>query len=456
MRRAVRSIVAAGAAAAAVVAAAHVQGTASAGGGPECREDDRLVVHEWGTFTSLQGSDGVALEGLEHEERGLPSFVYSRSDVRACPLRPVGWKGLEVEPTHVTQKMETPVLYVHSRSARRLRVRVDFARGLLSQWYPVTDLLGPPEQTSAAGPLDVSKVERSFLEWEVDVLPRGAERPAEVPEVADAEDPWVFAREVDANWLRTVERRAPRLGPVEAERYLFYRGLGAFQLPLFVEAERAGRATLILKDLKGLPSVPAKGVLALEVRGERARIQWIGEVASGKAVSFRHGGEDHWAPLADVVEKLEQIVHRELVAQGLRKDEATAMVRTWSASWFRSEGCRILWIVPPPVVESMLPLRIEPKPDEVVRVLLGRLEYLTPEDEDALERAVVLRTSEDPVARAKAQAILDRSGRFLEAHLRRVLERTTDPAAKAEARALLATVDRWAASVAPLDAAGCK
>src|SRR5262245_49488079 len=64
-----------------------------------------LVVHEWGTFTSVQGADGVSLEGVSHEEEPLPDFVYSRAKVRACPLRARGWKGLEVPAEHVTQKM---------------------------------------------------------------------------------------------------------------------------------------------------------------------------------------------------------------------------------------------------------------------------------------------------------------------------------------------------------------
>ena len=75
-----------------------------------------FVVHEWGTFTSMQGTDGVTLEGLQHEEEGLPSFVYSRSKVRDCPLRDKGYKGLEVPVTNVTRKMETPVTYFYSDS----------------------------------------------------------------------------------------------------------------------------------------------------------------------------------------------------------------------------------------------------------------------------------------------------------------------------------------------------
>ncbi|MEK7862968.1 MAG: hypothetical protein AAB295_06860, partial [Chloroflexota bacterium] len=41
-----------------------------------------LEVHEWGTFTSLQGSDGVDLEGLHHEEEGLPPFVHALATLR--------------------------------------------------------------------------------------------------------------------------------------------------------------------------------------------------------------------------------------------------------------------------------------------------------------------------------------------------------------------------------------
>src|SRR5437899_2074193 len=82
-----------------------------------------LIAHEWGTFTSVQGADGLTLEGLEHEEEGLPDFVYSRSKVRDCPLRDRGYKGLEREVTHVTEKMETPVIYFYAPHAKRVRVR---------------------------------------------------------------------------------------------------------------------------------------------------------------------------------------------------------------------------------------------------------------------------------------------------------------------------------------------
>ena len=38
-----------------------------------------LIVHEWGTFLAMNGSDGVSLDGMYHEEHALPSFVHARS-----------------------------------------------------------------------------------------------------------------------------------------------------------------------------------------------------------------------------------------------------------------------------------------------------------------------------------------------------------------------------------------
>src|SRR5687767_1354095 len=115
------------------LAGALARGPAADAKGGASSPPDPLVVHEWGTFTSVSGMEGVSLDGLQHEEEALPAFVYSRSEVRACPLRKQGYKGLEVPVDNVTHKMETPVIYVHTKRARSLRVRVDFVNGLISQ-----------------------------------------------------------------------------------------------------------------------------------------------------------------------------------------------------------------------------------------------------------------------------------------------------------------------------------
>ena len=419
--------------AAAVFAAAAASGLA--GGGPEC--DSRFVVHEWGTFTSMSGEDGVALEGLSREEEELPSFVYSRSEVRDCPLREKGWKGLEVPAEHVTQKMETPVLYFHSREARRVRVRVDFAKGLISQWYPVSDLLGPPELARSDGPLDLSKIESSFLQWDVEVLARGAEKPAEVPAVSK-DDPWSFARDVDANWLRTLPRKSPeRAGPTEAEKYLFYRGLGAFRLPLSATAERGGKF-----KLHNAGDVAIPYTVTFEVKGDRARIAGGAVVPPNGEADVRFIDPEDWLPADRLLEKLGSWMDDVLRKNGLNEDEARAMVRTWSRSWFRSEGTRVVWIVPRQVTDALLPLSIDPKPDDVVRVLVGRMELIPPETADEVEAALRDARSKDTAVATAAQSRLDRLGRFLEPHLRNVQARTNDDTVRARAAEMLADLSK--------------
>ena len=38
---------------------------------------DRMVVHEWGTFTVLQNHDGQELFGINIDDEPVPSFVHN-------------------------------------------------------------------------------------------------------------------------------------------------------------------------------------------------------------------------------------------------------------------------------------------------------------------------------------------------------------------------------------------
>src|SRR5438270_117044 len=87
-----------------------------------------LTVHEWGTFTTLHGSEGGTLSGLYFEEEPLPPFVYHFAGFSPDP---------NIMPCdNVTVKMETPVLYFYSQTQQQVKVHVDFPSGTISQWYP--------------------------------------------------------------------------------------------------------------------------------------------------------------------------------------------------------------------------------------------------------------------------------------------------------------------------------
>jgi len=88
-------------------------------------------VHEWGTFTTVSGSDGKLLTGLEREEEYLPYFVQGHAGVN----RRRG-KGFYFPLRGVTVKMETPVIYFYGEPQKNVNVKVGFNGGSISQWYP--------------------------------------------------------------------------------------------------------------------------------------------------------------------------------------------------------------------------------------------------------------------------------------------------------------------------------
>ena len=114
-----------------------------------------LVVHEWGTFTSVAGSEGYALEWRPLSfESDLPSFVYSID--KGSTFRGRGFRYPTKSRSAVTVRMETPVLYFYAKEETNVSVAVRF-EGRITEWYP---------QARVAG---------SSVDWgQVKVMPAGA------------------------------------------------------------------------------------------------------------------------------------------------------------------------------------------------------------------------------------------------------------------------------------------
>ena len=113
-----------------------------------------MVVHEWGTFLAMNGSDGVSLDGMYHEEHALPAFVHARSrDQLRLPSSMV--------------KGETPVIYFYT--SRRSRVQV---AGRISQ--PVCGRSGtrrPPWSVPAGAGRVAAATAQRRISWNVEVVP---------------------------------------------------------------------------------------------------------------------------------------------------------------------------------------------------------------------------------------------------------------------------------------------
>jgi hypothetical protein len=364
-----------------------------------------LVVHEWGTFTSVGSSTGVLMEGLHHEEEPLPLFVHGRS---AEPGGPVavempGNKSMETLPIQVTQKLETPVLYFYGAAARGVRVRVDFPDGVLSQWYPAATRFGP-ELGLVAVP------RQGFMEWTFDMIP--GMLPTEFPAVA-ADDIWAPSRRV---------RSVPVAVGAEREGFIFYRGLGAFELPLRMTVDAADQITI-----RNLSTDASPALFLLRVHPGGGAIVELGSLAASGVmanVPSPIGGKEH--NLDAYVANAQDLIAAALVKTGLYADEARAMVDTWSKSYFKSEGLRVLYVVPRAWTDKLLPLSVQPAPQAVVRTLVGRVELLAPSE----EKDLLVRVSAAAASAMPFPDVISSMGRLAEPKLRRTLELATDPAVR--------------------------
>ena len=91
-----------------------------------------LTVHEWGTFTSVAGPDGRAVEWTPFSgPSDLPCFV---TILNPTSIK-VGPKGY-LPTIKATVRMETPVIYFYSDRAQTVNARVRFPHGLITEWYP--------------------------------------------------------------------------------------------------------------------------------------------------------------------------------------------------------------------------------------------------------------------------------------------------------------------------------
>ncbi|HEX8912496.1 MAG TPA: hypothetical protein VF796_09055, partial [Humisphaera sp.] len=63
-------------AAAALFALSFASAAHAADAPPPDRRGDRLIVHEWGTFTSLLDERGRQVPGINTDDEPLPSFVH--------------------------------------------------------------------------------------------------------------------------------------------------------------------------------------------------------------------------------------------------------------------------------------------------------------------------------------------------------------------------------------------
>lgn len=365
---------------------------------------DELVVHEWGTFTTFSGKNGIQMEFRANVDDALPYFVYDRA-------RQAGvWRSpFSKARTRGRVRMETPITYFYTDSIRSVDVSVAFPNGLLTEFYPPVKTMEPPfgiaEVYNSKGSFGIDVAElnphpngeqagkagTSVLNWgTLNLIPPKFLSPAIddeslrntvhakladrlAPQAVDGEH-YTAARVPESAFVHIhlpEQPKAPQFAQGDYfEKFLFYRGIGGFNIPLQMTAKGGGEFALTNAGSQAFTSL-----LLVSNQSDGLKFSLHPSIAPGQDVTLTLPEE------TQTLETLSNTITAELVKTGLYEAEAKAMVATWHHSWFQERGTRLFYLLPQTMTDELLPLSVQPSPTETVRVMVGRYEILTPEDE---------------------------------------------------------------------------
>jgi hypothetical protein len=347
-----------------------------------------LVIHEWGTITTVHAADGTPAGELNRIDEAdvLPGFVhrYEPESTRyGDPKKKLAKVPLLPGRPDVTMRLETPVIYFHPGAKRHydtpIDVKVKFRGGVINEFYP---------DAVAGVRVDMERIQDKRQEgvlagpWTGEVLNNyvvgslawtGVKLLDTVVAPLTNDPVWTAPREVQATSVFI-----PEAG--EGERYLFYRGVGA--LPALLQTKLSGSSVRL--------SAPAN-LAWLEAPAVAIRKTWLVEVRPDKSIAFREQGslalEKHRAgkELASLkgfgngdfaperLKELRSSLKTALIREGLYADEAEAMLNTWKHSYFEKPGLRVLYLVPRAWTDYFLPLEFS-VPARVNRAIVGRID----------------------------------------------------------------------------------
>lgn len=379
----------------------------------------KYEAHEWGTFTSLVGSNGKTQNGMYHEDEALPAFVYGFGETAPTVSQPAptpfpSYPGRK--PCHgkgcfdlnflkanvITQKMETPVIYFYTDKTEHIDVNVRFPEGVITETFPA-----PIRTSPAKSPSPI--LANGDTTFSVDVLPQTYDS---FPAV-DRTNIYSHARNVASHVVRSGR---------DIEKFIFYRGLGRFQPAM--EIRSSGGALSLKADALNAPQAAFLVHVNESGHGNIVEIKFLpdrwasdGDVSAQVAPTVIQQLKDHTrihsgSGISNANQGTELMLPA-LVRAGLFKDEAQAMLDTWKNGYLRTPGLRLLYVLPRSEVDRTLPLQMTPAPGKLERVFVGRIEVLLDTDE-----ARILKD----VATARESFRVASLGRFAEPMLRRVLE----------------------------------
>src|SRR5262249_15376675 len=175
----------------------------------------------------------------------------------------------------------------------------------------------------------------SFLDWgEFEIFP-------DKPEIRKAQNAflrnvppgntWPFSRDTDAALVKIPYKLRSGSTRIDFEKFLFYRGLGALDLPLRVRCDKSPRHV----DLFHNSQETLTGLFIIDVKKDTIAFGQLCRIVGGGSTTVNLKETLRTVSLKDGVAQVKKAVADSLIGSGLYAKEALAMVNTWEHSYFR-------------------------------------------------------------------------------------------------------------------------
>jgi hypothetical protein len=391
-----------------------------------------LEVHEWGVFC-VHDDIELANADMRAEWAALPKFVFGQTVGRGLPTNQARYK-----------LVKKPVIFFHTDQPMALEVRVDFSGGMPAVWWPRT--IYPSQQLDGC-PGEAKKNEPfRHLEWHVHLKepPKGQKSNAqplavdkghwiEALRAVKADD--VFTQPGGSGDIEILGRRGGELvvEPFEREHFIYYDGLVPIgkRVAVTVEKDKVLVASRVKHPILDVTVVDRRTPGHIRV----ARLAKLEAGAKATELDFAEVDPKEW-PEAGLV-----ILTKQLADSGLFEDEARSLAEVWKKDFFQADGLTLFFRLPQEEYEKLLPMKLKPRPEKLVRVGLVLHPHCEPDFAERVANLAGELGSNDFEARERAQKRLEEMGRAAFVHLKRLRETIKSPEAQRRLDELLAGFD---------------
>jgi hypothetical protein len=389
-----------------------------------------LEVHEWGVF-AVHDDLELANADMRAEWAALPKFFYGQTAGRELPIN---------QPK--IHKVLKPVVFFHAAEPLTLEVRVDFPGGAPAIWWPRTAY---PSQQLDGCPGDANKKKEPFryLEWHVQLKEPPKGQKINGPPLAVDKGHWietlravkaddVFTKTNDGA-LEDFDRKSLPDSRYERERFIYYDGLVPIGKRVAVTVEKD--KVLVANRVKH----PILDVTVVDRRTpDHIRVARLAKLEAGaKATDLEFADVDAktWPEVGLVT------LTKQLKDAGLFEDEAKSLADVWKKDFFQADGLTLFFRLPQEEYEKLLPMKLKPRPEKLVRVGLVLHPHCEPDFAERVANLAAELGSNDFESRERAQKRLEEMGRAAFVHLKRLRGTIKSPEAQRRLDELLAGFD---------------